>query len=100
LWRQLVTSAAVILVAGIGIAAWYGFEWRAPEERAAEPVAQPVPMPTAAPAPQPVPVPMAGPVGETQGLSVPLRVDDELERFNRSVNASAANRGRERVPAR
>ena len=90
----MVAGAAVVLAAAIGVAAWYGFEAQEPEQRAAEPVAQPAPVQMA----PPVPIPMARPVNEAPG--VPLRVDDQLERFGRGVNASAANRGSERVPAR
>ena len=97
-WRdRTVAVATVILAAAIGIGAWFIAQPDVQTSgalRVPEHVVQPVP----APAPQPFQAPMAGRTGDAQG--VPLRVDDALDRFSRSVNAAAANRGSGRVPAR
>ena len=45
-----------------------------------------------------VPIPVAGPFAEARGLPLPLRVENDLERFNRSLGVSAA--GGARAPAR
>jgi len=79
-------GAAVVLVAGFGIGTWYGLEAPGPAQRVAEPVTKAVP------------IPVAGPLAEARGLPLPLRVEDDLERFNRSLGVSAA--GGARAPAR